>query len=85
MTANEPIEQACLRSAKVCRVLRRQMTAPQLLRAYDLECQGKRRREVLMLLVLQHCRIVRAQRLARIARVRPKPTHVSTRRADWWV
>jgi hypothetical protein len=75
------IEQRCLRSVRACRSLRRQMTAPELLRAYDAEMTGERRHKVLMLLAMQHCRVVRAERLARIARVKPKPTRVRTRRA----
>ena len=79
------IEQRCLRSVRACRSLRGQMTAHQLLRAYDAEMTGERRHKVLMLLALQHCRVVRAERLARIARVKPKPTRLRARRAYWWV
>jgi hypothetical protein len=61
------MEQRCLQSLRACRSLRRQMTAPELQRAYDAEMAGGRRHKVLMLLVLQHCRLVRAERLARIA------------------
>jgi hypothetical protein len=46
------IEQRCLRSVKACRSLRRQMTAPELLRAYEAEMTGERRHKVLMLLAL---------------------------------
>ena len=79
------IEQHCLRSVKACQSLRRQMTAPELQRAYDAEMTGERRHKVLMLLTLQHCRVVRAERLARIARVKPKPTRIRARRTDRWV
>jgi hypothetical protein len=82
---NEPIELACLRSVKVCRMLRYRMTGPELLRAYEAEMTSERRHKVLMLLAIQHSRVVRAERLARIARVKPKPTRVRARRAYWWV
>jgi hypothetical protein len=77
------IEQRSLRSVRACRSLRRQMSAPELLRAYEAEMTGERRHKVLMLLALQHCRVVRAARLARIARVKSKPTRVRVRRAYW--
>ena len=80
------IEQRCLRSVRACRSLRRQMTAPELLRAYDIECSGRRRRAVLMMLTLQHWRLVKAARLARIERVRPKPRRIPKKRSVyWWV
>jgi hypothetical protein len=79
------IEQRCLRSVSSCRSLRRQMTGPELLRAYDAEMTGERRHKVLMLLALQHCRVVRAARLTRIARVKPKATRIRARRTHRWV
>jgi hypothetical protein len=79
------IERCCLRSVRACRSLRRQMTGPELLRAYDAEMTGERRHKVLMLLALQHCRVVRAERLARIGRVKPKPTRIRARRTHRWV
>ena len=65
--------------------MRQQMTAPELLRAYDTEMAGQRRHRVLMLLAMQHCRVIRATRLARIARVKPKPTRIRARRTGRWV
>ena len=81
------IEQRCLRSVRACRSLRRQMTVPELLRAYDAEMAGERRHKVLMLLAMKHCCVVRAARLSRIARVKPKPTRIRTRArcTDHWV
>jgi hypothetical protein len=85
MITNEPIEQACLRSVKICRVLRRQMTASELLRAYDIECSERRRRAVLMMLTLQHWRLVKAARLARIERVGSKPRRIPKKRSVYGV
>jgi hypothetical protein len=49
------------------------MSADELDAAYRIERDGKCRRSVLLLLVLQRCRLVRAASLKRIARVKPKP------------
>jgi hypothetical protein len=79
------IEQRCLRSVRACQSLRRQMTALELARAYEVEMAGDRRHKVLMLLAMQHCRVIRAERLARIARVKPKPTRIRAHRTDRWL
>jgi hypothetical protein len=61
------------------------MTGTELLHAYDAEMAGERRYKVLMILALQHCRVVRVARFERISRVEPKPTRVRASRAYWWV
>jgi hypothetical protein len=79
----QPIEVRCLRSTRSCRALRRSMSADELDTAYRIERDGRCRQSVLLLLVLQRCRLERAASLKRIARVKPKPRRVARRKGDY--
>jgi hypothetical protein len=59
------------------------MSVDELDAAYRVELAGKCRQSVLLLLVLQRCRLVRAAHLKRIARVKPKPRRAARRKGDY--
>jgi hypothetical protein len=61
------------------------MSLAEINTALSAEFDGKRRHSVLLILVRRQCKLVKAQRYARIARLQAKPTRQRTDGQDYFV